>query len=105
MIFSSNFAILVFSTILIYFLQLNFRLLRLSESTFSNQTQSLPPVLHTLQEHVIRDCVVGPDHLAFLLDDGRVCRVAYSAALKSISKLNDEPNKEKSKSSKHLTCM
>uniref|UniRef100_F7AHP3 Zinc finger protein n=1 Tax=Ciona intestinalis TaxID=7719 RepID=F7AHP3_CIOIN len=55
------------------------KLLRLSESTFSAHNSDLPPVLKILQQQVISDCAVGPNHLSFLLDDGRVCRVGYTA--------------------------
>ena len=46
---------------------------------------------------------MGPKHLAFRLDNGSVCRIAYSAALKSTSsKLPEDVNKEKGKTGKYI---
>nr|CDS34709.1 E3 ubiquitin protein ligase hyd [Hymenolepis microstoma] len=38
----------------------------------------VPEVLRPLVDYIILETVVGPSHLAFLLNDGRVCRVAFS---------------------------
>ncbi|KAF7232604.1 hypothetical protein EG68_10138 [Paragonimus skrjabini miyazakii] len=39
---------------------------------------SMPDVLRPLTQHSILQTVIGPSHLAFRLEDGRVCRVSYS---------------------------
>ena len=64
----------------------------------------MPPPLRILQEHVIQQCAVGPEHLAFLLDDGNVCRITYSATMKSAfsSKVPEDTSKEKPKSGKQI---
>ena len=36
-----------------------------------------------LQEYPISECAVGPKHIVFLLEDGRVCRIAYSTDIKN----------------------
>lgn len=45
---------------------------------------SPPSFLHKFSPCSVVQCVVGPSHLAFLLDDGRVCRVAYSLLSESL---------------------
>ncbi|CAK8697546.1 unnamed protein product [Clavelina lepadiformis] len=78
------------------------KLLRLSESAFSTYSSDVSPTLKLLQENVIKDCAVGPAHLAFLLDDGRVCRTSYTVSTKSANaqKLPDESYKDKQSGSK-----
>uniref|UniRef100_H0VF27 HECT-type E3 ubiquitin transferase n=1 Tax=Cavia porcellus TaxID=10141 RepID=H0VF27_CAVPO len=36
------------------------------------------PPLNVLEQATIKQCVVGPNHAAFLLEDGRVCRIGFS---------------------------
>ncbi|XP_068706016.1 E3 ubiquitin-protein ligase UBR5-like [Montipora foliosa] len=36
------------------------------------------PVLEALKGEVIKECVVGPRHVAFLLESGQVCRVPFT---------------------------
>ncbi|MBZ3874097.1 E3 ubiquitin-protein ligase UBR5 [Sciurus carolinensis] len=39
---------------------------------------SCHPPLNVLEQATIKQCVVGPNHAAFLLEDGRVCRIGFS---------------------------
>lgn len=36
------------------------------------------PILEALKGEVIKECVVGPRHVAFLLESGQVCRVPFT---------------------------
>ncbi|MBN3274321.1 UBR5 ligase, partial [Polyodon spathula] len=38
---------------------------------------SYPP-LNVLEQATIKQCVVGPNHAAFLLEDGRICRIGFA---------------------------
>ncbi|OWA51736.1 E3 ubiquitin-protein ligase UBR5 [Hypsibius exemplaris] len=52
---------------------------RLEEAiTELNTQEDHFPVLHELNQRGIKEVVVGPQHLAFLLDDGTVHRLAYT---------------------------
>nr|XP_039264604.1 E3 ubiquitin-protein ligase UBR5-like isoform X3 [Styela clava] len=48
-------------------------------SFYAPSIEDVPPVLQELQQYEIRQCVVSSKHIAFLLEDGRVCRVKYFA--------------------------
>ncbi|KER30873.1 hypothetical protein T265_02799 [Opisthorchis viverrini] len=60
--------------------QLNLWQIRLKEISqqIKKDGVSMPDVLRPLTQHSILQCLIGPSHLAFRLEDGRVCRVAYS---------------------------
>uniref|UniRef100_UPI00358E0F24 E3 ubiquitin-protein ligase UBR5-like isoform X5 n=1 Tax=Myxine glutinosa TaxID=7769 RepID=UPI00358E0F24 len=53
---------------------------RLREVSEKLSKTSVPShhVFSSLEQFTIRQCVVGPGHAAFLLEDGRVCRIAFS---------------------------
>nr|XP_023417489.1 LOW QUALITY PROTEIN: E3 ubiquitin-protein ligase UBR5 [Cavia porcellus] len=54
------------------------RMLReVSEKLNKYNLNSHPP-LNVLEQATIKQCVVGPNHAAFLLEDGRVCRIGFS---------------------------
>nr|CAB3267473.1 E3 ubiquitin-protein ligase UBR5-like [Phallusia mammillata] len=74
------------------------KLLQLSENIFSCNVNDTSPAVQLLQQYSIKDCVVGPDHIVFLLDDGRVCRLGYTASILSphSQKQNEEQAKDKS---------
>lgn len=57
--------------------QLNDRLREVSEKLNKYNLNSHPP-LNVLEQATIKQCVVGPNHAAFLLEDGRVCRIGFS---------------------------
>ncbi|KAB1257822.1 E3 ubiquitin-protein ligase UBR5 [Camelus dromedarius] len=48
-----------------------------SEKLNKYNLNSHPP-LNVLEQATIKQCVVGPNHAAFLLEDGRVCRIGFS---------------------------
>ncbi|KAL7984136.1 hypothetical protein Chor_002706 [Crotalus horridus] len=56
--------------------QLNDRLREVSEKLNKYNLNSHPP-LNVLEQATIKQCVVGPNHAAFLLEDGRVCRIGF----------------------------
>ncbi|XP_039593137.1 E3 ubiquitin-protein ligase UBR5 isoform X2 [Polypterus senegalus] len=56
--------------------QLNDRLREVSEKLNKYSLNSHPP-LNVLEQAAIRQCVVGPNHAAFLLEDGRICRIGF----------------------------
>ncbi|XP_072269341.1 E3 ubiquitin-protein ligase UBR5 [Pyxicephalus adspersus] len=56
--------------------QLNDRLREVSEKLNKYNLSSHPP-LNVLEQTTIKQCVVGPNHAAFLLEDGRVCRIGF----------------------------
>ena len=60
-----------------------YRLIQLSETTFANNSYEVPSILKGLQEYPITECAVGPKHIVFLLEDGKVCRIAYSTDFKN----------------------
>ncbi|KAG8133848.1 hypothetical protein E2320_011606 [Naja naja] len=56
---------------------LNQKMLReVSEKLNKYNLNSHPP-LNVLEQATIKQCVVGPNHAAFLLEDGRVCRIGF----------------------------
>uniref|UniRef100_A0A8C2LDK8 E3 ubiquitin-protein ligase UBR5 n=1 Tax=Cricetulus griseus TaxID=10029 RepID=A0A8C2LDK8_CRIGR len=57
--------------------QLNDRLREVSEKLNKYNLNSHPP-LNVLEQATIKQCVVGPNHAAFLLEDGRICRIGFS---------------------------
>lgn len=73
------------------------------KSSFNAFTvQNLPRALQELQRYVIKQCVVAPKHMAFLLEDGRVCRLKYSAReVQQGSEAEAEPNTTSDKSSSY----
>ncbi|KAJ7338019.1 hypothetical protein JRQ81_010545 [Phrynocephalus forsythii] len=56
--------------------QLNDRLREVSEKLNKYNFNSHPP-LNVLEQATFKQCVVGPNHAAFLLEDGRVCRIGF----------------------------
>ncbi|KAG2465140.1 UBR5 ligase, partial [Polypterus senegalus] len=42
-----------------------------------DQLNDSHPPLNVLEQAAIRQCVVGPNHAAFLLEDGRICRIGF----------------------------
>lgn len=57
--------------------ELHERLKEVSESKEKSGFLS-SPVLQALKDQVIKECVVGPRHVAFLLENGQVCRVPFT---------------------------
>uniref|UniRef100_UPI00398F2B03 E3 ubiquitin-protein ligase UBR5 isoform X3 n=1 Tax=Pristiophorus japonicus TaxID=55135 RepID=UPI00398F2B03 len=57
--------------------QLNDRLREVSEKLNKFNLSSHPP-LNVLEQATIKQCVVGPNHAAFLLEDGRICRISFA---------------------------
>ncbi|ERE60414.1 E3 ubiquitin-protein ligase [Cricetulus griseus] len=55
----------------------NERLREVSEKLNKYNLNSHPP-LNVLEQATIKQCVVGPNHAAFLLEDGRICRIGFS---------------------------
>lgn len=51
------------------------------------------PVLSNLRSNVKRICL-GPAHIAFLLDDGRVCRVSFSVIADRLDLTKNDPSKK-----------
>ncbi|CAJ0945378.1 unnamed protein product [Ranitomeya imitator] len=47
-----------------------------SEKLNKYNLSSHPP-LNVLEQTTIKQCVVGPNHAAFLLEDGRICRIGF----------------------------
>ncbi|XP_077488259.1 E3 ubiquitin-protein ligase hyd isoform X5 [Amblyomma americanum] len=56
--------------------QLNERLREVGEKLRSGY--SPPAVVNNFRNSNVIQCVVGPSHIAFLFEDGKVCRVAFS---------------------------
>lgn len=56
--------------------QLNDRLREVSEKLNKYNLNSHPP-LNVLEQATIKQCVVGPNHAAFLLEDGRVAGLVF----------------------------
>lgn len=57
------------------------------------------PVLEALKDQVIKECVVGPRHVAFLLESGQVCRVPFTLhpdKLESSSRDTSTPEEDNS---------
>ncbi|KAK2167028.1 hypothetical protein LSH36_32g04006 [Paralvinella palmiformis] len=78
--------------------QLNDRLKDISER-ISHYGYSCPSALHPLRGHTIQNIAVGPNHIALLLEDGRVCRLSYSVLTERLDLTKSEPkptSKEKS---------
>ncbi|ETE73905.1 E3 ubiquitin-protein ligase UBR5, partial [Ophiophagus hannah] len=57
-------------------MDLALRLREVSEKLNKYNLNSHPP-LNVLEQATIKQCVVGPNHAAFLLEDGRVCRIGF----------------------------
>ncbi|CAH8458705.1 unnamed protein product [Heterobilharzia americana] len=55
---------------------------------------SIPDVLRPLTRDSIAQCVIGPSHIAFLLEDGQVCRVAYTINSDRLSQKADRKRKQ-----------
>jgi len=45
----------------------------------------------------VKQIVVGPSHLALLLEDGRVCRVSFSIISDRLDLSKNDPNDQKKK--------
>ncbi|XP_064474178.1 E3 ubiquitin-protein ligase UBR5-like isoform X2 [Ornithodoros turicata] len=72
--------------------QLNERLRDVAEKLHSGQTSGLAVAGH-LKDCGIQQCVVGPSHVAFLLEDGQVCRVAFSVLVDRLDLSRNEVSK------------
>uniref|UniRef100_A0A6Q2YGA9 E3 ubiquitin-protein ligase UBR5 n=1 Tax=Esox lucius TaxID=8010 RepID=A0A6Q2YGA9_ESOLU len=57
--------------------QLNDRLREVSEKLNKYNFNSHPH-LNLLEQATLKQCVVGPNHAGFLLEDGRVCRIGFA---------------------------
>uniref|UniRef100_A0A8C7NHQ0 E3 ubiquitin-protein ligase UBR5 n=1 Tax=Oncorhynchus mykiss TaxID=8022 RepID=A0A8C7NHQ0_ONCMY len=57
--------------------QLNDRLREVSEKLNKYNFNSHPH-LNLLEQATLKQCVVGPNHAGFLLEDGRVCRISFA---------------------------
>uniref|UniRef100_A0AAY3ZX24 E3 ubiquitin-protein ligase UBR5 n=1 Tax=Denticeps clupeoides TaxID=299321 RepID=A0AAY3ZX24_9TELE len=57
--------------------QLNDRLREVSEKLNKYNCNSHPH-LSLLEQATLKQCVVGPNHAGFLLEDGRVCRIGFA---------------------------
>ncbi|KAL4218424.1 E3 ubiquitin-protein ligase ubr5 [Mactra antiquata] len=72
--------------------QLNDRLREVAEK-ISRHGYTAPSALSSLRNVTVTQCVIGPQYIAFLLEDGRVCRVPFSI-------LNERLDLNKSESTK-----
>ncbi|XP_076437649.1 E3 ubiquitin-protein ligase UBR5-like [Babylonia areolata] len=70
--------------------QLNDRLREVSDR-ISRHGFSSPPALSAIRNVSIRETVMGPNHVALLLEDGRIARISYHLATErlDLSKLSD----------------
>uniref|UniRef100_A0A8D3DHL8 E3 ubiquitin-protein ligase UBR5 n=1 Tax=Scophthalmus maximus TaxID=52904 RepID=A0A8D3DHL8_SCOMX len=57
--------------------QLNDRLREVSEK-LNKYSYNSHPHLNLLEQAPLKQCVVGPNHAGFLLEDGRVCRISFA---------------------------
>ncbi|TMS10396.1 E3 ubiquitin-protein ligase UBR5 [Larimichthys crocea] len=57
--------------------QLNDRLREVSEK-LNKYSYNSHPHLSLLEQATLKQCVVGPNHAGFLLEDGRVCRISFA---------------------------
>ncbi|KAK1896054.1 E3 ubiquitin-protein ligase UBR5 [Dissostichus eleginoides] len=57
--------------------QLNDRLREVSEK-LNKYSFNSHPHLSQLEQATLKQCVVGPNHAGFLLEDGRVCRISFA---------------------------
>lgn len=55
-------------------------------------SNAVPAALNALKVGV-KQIAVGPNHFALLLDDGRVCRVAFSIISDRLDLTKTDPNK------------
>lgn len=53
------------------------------------------PALDALKGYSVKDCVIGPNHIAFLLEDGRICRIRYAVTSVEKSETNSGETKTK----------
>ncbi|GBL96595.1 E3 ubiquitin-protein ligase UBR5 [Araneus ventricosus] len=72
--------------------QLNERLKEVAERT-NRCGYSVPSVLAQLKNAAVIQCVVGPNHVAFLLEDGRICRLAFSVVSDRLDLSKNEASK------------
>ncbi|GFU25773.1 e3 ubiquitin-protein ligase UBR5 [Nephila pilipes] len=72
--------------------QLNERLKEVAERT-NRCGYSVPSVLAQLKNAAVTQCVVGPNHVAFLLEDGRICRLAFSVVSDRLDLSKNEASK------------
>uniref|UniRef100_A0A0L8I213 UBR-type domain-containing protein n=1 Tax=Octopus bimaculoides TaxID=37653 RepID=A0A0L8I213_OCTBM len=73
--------------------QLNDRLKEVAEK-ISRYGFTSPPALSSLRNLVITQCVLGPNYVALLLEDSRVCRVHFNVLNERLD-LNKNDNKTK----------
>ena len=55
------------------------------------------PALEALKGYSVKDCVIGPNHIAFLLEDGRICRIRYAVTSVEKSETNSATNSGETK--------
>ncbi|KAK3087035.1 hypothetical protein FSP39_000732 [Pinctada imbricata] len=79
----------------------NDSLVRLREvaERISHHGFTSPSAFSTLTNTTVIQCVIGPNFIAFLLEDGRVCRISYSVAAEKLD-LNKAENKATLKTSR-----
>nr|XP_006821041.1 PREDICTED: LOW QUALITY PROTEIN: E3 ubiquitin-protein ligase UBR5-like [Saccoglossus kowalevskii] len=77
--------------------QLNDRLREVAEKI--NRQGSTSSTIPALKNQVIRDIALGPNHVAFLLEDGRVCRVSYAINIDKLDLTKDVSRSSKAKTS------
>ncbi|XP_055998190.1 E3 ubiquitin-protein ligase UBR5-like isoform X2 [Ostrea edulis] len=73
--------------------QFNDRIREVAEK-ISHHGFNSPPAFSALTNVTVTQCAVGPNCLAFLLEDGRVCRLSYSVAVDKLD-LNKSESKIK----------
>nr|XP_018904419.1 PREDICTED: E3 ubiquitin-protein ligase UBR5 isoform X3 [Bemisia tabaci] len=64
------------------------------------QTSQIPTALSSLKV-AVKQIAVGPNHFALLLEDGRVCRVAFSIISDRLDLSKADPNKQISQALRH----
>ncbi|GIX75673.1 hypothetical protein CDAR_406353 [Caerostris darwini] len=72
--------------------QLNERLKDVAERT-NRCGYSVPSVLAQLKSIAVVQCVVGPNHVAFLLEDGRICRLLFTIMSERLDLSKNEASK------------
>lgn len=73
--------------------QLNDRIREVAER-ISHHGFNSPPAFSALTNVTVTQCAVGPNYMAFLLEDGRVCRLSYGIAVDKLD-LNKSDGKSK----------
>ncbi|XP_077989768.1 E3 ubiquitin-protein ligase UBR5-like [Glandiceps talaboti] len=71
--------------------QLNDRLREVADKI--NRQGVASTSLPALKSQAIKEIAVGPNHVAFLLEDGRICRVSYAISVEKLDLTKAEVNK------------